>query len=390
MSGNEWVRVTEYCSGRGKRTVDIARFLASRWGMIVAGAAIGLMAGLLQYFGNPPNMGLCMICFVRDIAGAIGLHRASVVQYLRPEIMGVVFGSLIAAVVCREWRPRGGSAPIVRFMLGVFAAVGALVFLGCSWRVLMRLAGGDLNSLVGIVGLAAGVGLGCLFLKSGYTLGRSYPMPRVAGWVFPALMVLLLGLLLFRTSFKEGEAIFFSEKGPGAMHAPLWLSLGLGLLIGALAQRTRFCTVGALRDVMLIRDYHLFSGVAAFLLAAFAVNVCVGAVKVGWAAMPISHMDHLWNFLGMVLAGLCFALGGGCPGRQLFLSGEGDGDAAVFCCGMFVGAGLSHNWFLAAAPDKMVEGELVIGGPGLYGQIAVLVGIAFCVLLGLTARSGKD
>ena len=91
----------------------------------------------------------------------------------------------------------------------------------------------------------------------------------------------------------------------------------------------------------------------------------------------------------MVLAGLCFALGGGCPGRQFFLSGEGDGDAAIFCCGMFVGAGVAHNWFLAAVPDKMVESTLVIGGPGPYGQIAVVAGIAFCVVLGLTARSRK-
>ena len=103
------------------------RFFASRWGMVAAGAAIGLMTALLQYFGNPPNMGLCMVCFPRDIAGAIGLHRAAVVQYLRPEIMGAVFGAMIAALVAREWRPRAGSAPIIRFMLGVFAVIGALV-----------------------------------------------------------------------------------------------------------------------------------------------------------------------------------------------------------------------------------------------------------------------
>jgi len=357
--------------------------------MIVAGAAIGLMTALLQYLGNPPNMGLCMVCFPRDMAGAMGLHRAAVVQYLRPEIMAVVFGAMIAAVAAREWRPRAGSAPIIRFMLGVFATIGALVFLGCPWRALLRLAAADLNSVVGIGGLVVGVGVGCLFLRWGYSLGRNYPMPRVAGWIMPAVMTLLLGLLLFRTSFKEGQAIFFSDKGPGAMHAPVWLGLAFGVVIGVLGQRTRFCTMGSLRDAMLIRDFHLLTGVAAFLAAAFGVNLCTGAIKMGWEAMPISHVNHLWNSLGMVLAGLCFALAGGCPGRQFFLSGEGDGDAAIFCCGMFVGASVAHNWFLAAVPDKTVEGTLVIGGPGPYGQIAVVAGIVFCVILGLTARSGK-
>jgi len=358
--------------------------------MIVAGAAIGLLTGLLQYLGNPRNMGLCMVCFPRDMAGAMGLHRAAVVQYLRPEIMGVVFGSLIAALATREWRPRAGSAPIVRFLLGVFAVVGALVFLGCPWRALLRLAAGDWNSVVGLGGLVVGVGAGCLFLRWGYTLGRNYPMPRIAGWIMPAVMALLLGLLVFQTSFKEGQAIFFSEKGPGHEHAPVWAGLAFGVVIGILAQRTRFCTMGSLRDAMLIRDFHLLTGVVAFLVAAFVVNVCTGAINMGWEAMPISHANHLWNFLGMVLAGLAFALAGGCPGRQFFLSGEGDGDAAVFCCGMLFGAGVVHNWFLAAVPDKTVEGTLVVGGPGPYGQIAVVTGIAFCVILGLTARNPKS
>ncbi|MBM4091802.1 MAG: YedE-related selenium metabolism membrane protein [Planctomycetes bacterium] len=362
------------------------RFFSSRRGMIVAGAAIGLMAAVLQIQGNPRNMGLCMVCFPRDMAGAIGLHRAATVQYLRPEIMGAVLGALLAALICREWRPRGGSAPVVRFFLGVFAAIGALVFLGCPWRGLLRLAAGDWNSLVGMAGMAVGVAAGCGFLKRGYTLGRSYPFPKVAGWIFPGVMVLLLGFLLLRTSFQEGEAIFFSTSGPGSMHAPVWLSLFFGATIGVLAQRTRFCTMGAVRDALLIRDYHLLTGIVAFLVTAFVVNLCTGAVDMGWAAMPISHMSHAWNFLGMVLAGLCFALGGGCPGRQFFLSGEGDGDAAIFCCGMFVGAGLAHNWFLAAAPDKLLQDTVVVGGPGLPGQIAVVAGIVFCAMLGMTAR----
>jgi len=369
--------------------MGLTRFFASRKGMIVAGAAIGVLAALLQFWGNPRNMGLCMVCFTRDIAGAIGLHRAEAVQYLRPEIMAIVFGSLLAALATREWRPRAGSAPIVRFMLGIFAVIGALVFLGCPWRGLLRLAAGDFNSLVGLAGLAVGVGFGCLFLRMGYSLGRSYPMSRAAGCIFPAVMALLLGLLLLGTSFKEGQAIFFSKSGPGAEHAPVWMSVVFGLLIGILAQRTRFCTMGALRDAMLIRDFHLLSGVLAFVVAVLAVNACTGAISMGWEKMPISHANHLWNFLGMVLAGLCFALAGGCPGRQFFLSGEGDGDAAVFCCGMLFGAGIAHNWFLAAVADKMVEETLVIGGPGYYGRIAVVTGIVFCVVLGLTARTRR-
>ncbi len=30
---------------------------STRWGIILVGAVIGIGAALLQYFGNPPNMG---------------------------------------------------------------------------------------------------------------------------------------------------------------------------------------------------------------------------------------------------------------------------------------------------------------------------------------------
>ncbi|MFN3535784.1 MAG: YedE-related selenium metabolism membrane protein, partial [Desulfatiglandales bacterium] len=108
-------------------------FFASRKGIIVVGGIIGILAPILQKLGNPKNMGICVACMERDIAGALNLHRAAVVQYMRPEIIGFVLGSLIAAYLFKEFRPRAGSAPVVRFFLGVFAMIGALVFLGCPW-----------------------------------------------------------------------------------------------------------------------------------------------------------------------------------------------------------------------------------------------------------------
>ena len=74
------------------------KFFASRWGIILVGAVIGILGPVLQKLGNPPNMGICVACFERDITGALGLHRASAVQYIRPEIIGFVLGSTIAAL----------------------------------------------------------------------------------------------------------------------------------------------------------------------------------------------------------------------------------------------------------------------------------------------------
>jgi uncharacterized membrane protein YedE/YeeE len=88
----------------------------------------------------------------------------------------------------------------------------------------------------------------------------------------------------------------------------------------------------------------------------------------------------------MVLAGLAFALAGGCPGRQLFLSGEGDGDAAVFVLGMITGAAFAHNFALAAGPDRVVEGVQQVGGINAYGMAAVVIGLVVSAVIGFTMR----
>ncbi len=62
--------------------------------VVSAGAAVGLAAIFLMLLGNPANMGFCIACFLRDTAGALGLHSAEAVQYIRPEIIGLVFGSV--------------------------------------------------------------------------------------------------------------------------------------------------------------------------------------------------------------------------------------------------------------------------------------------------------
>jgi hypothetical protein len=142
--------------------------------------------------------------------------------------------------------------------------------------------------------------------------------------------------------------------------------------------------MGSIRDVILMRDYHLISGVGALVVTAFVMNLALGQVNFGIFGQPVAHSSHVWNFLGMALAGLAFALAGGCPGRQLILSGEGDGDAAVFVLGMITGAAFAHNFALAGRPDNVADG--VVGGLTPYGMFAVGLGLLICLIIGFTMR----
>ena len=345
-------------------------------GILAVGAIIGLLASFLQHMGNPGNMGICVACFERDIAGALGLHHAAVVQYLRPEIMGLGLGAFIAALACGNFRARGGSAPLTRFVLGMIAAIGALVFLGCPWRALLRLAGGDWNAIAGLAGLASGIFVATLFFRQGYNLGRSTPKPAVLGLVFPAALAALLALRFIFPPIADqaqNSFIYYSLKGPGSQHAAVAISLGCGLVIGALAQRSRFCTMGAFRDLFLFKQMHLCYGILGLVVAALATNVALGQFNPGFDGQPVAHTDALWNFLGMALAGLSFAFAGGCPGRQLFMGGEGDADAGMFAAGILAGAACAHIFGTASSG----------AGTGPNGPLAVGIGFAVCLVIGL-------
>ena len=85
---------------------------------VLMGAAIGIGAVVLAFFGNPANTGLCVSCFLENISGALGLHDNARMQYLRPELIGFVLGAFGLAVARKEFVPTGGSSPILRFVIG--------------------------------------------------------------------------------------------------------------------------------------------------------------------------------------------------------------------------------------------------------------------------------
>ena len=353
-------------------------FFKRNWLVMLCGLIIGAAAVLLSALGNPKNMGFCIACFLRDIAGATKLHQAGVVQYFRPEIIGIVVGAMLMAFVGKEFKPKGGSSPIIRFTLGAAVMVGALVFLGCPLRMVIRIGGGDLNAIVGLVGFILGILIGVLFLKKGFSLGRAYKQSKVEGLTFPVMLV--FGFIL---TFIGVTFFAVSESGPGSMHAPWLVALGIGLIVGALAQRSRLCMVGGIRDAVMFKEFGLLAGFVCILIAVLGGNLIRALVEgvpvstylnFGFNGQPVAHTEWLWNLLGMTVVGWGCALLGGCPLRQLILAGEGNSDSAITVLGMVAGAAAAHTLKTASSAD----------GTGANGPVATIACLVFILIISLT------
>ena len=124
--------------------------------------------------------------------------------------------------------------------------------------------------------------------------------------MLPALMVGILILALCTSVLKASEA------GPGSMHAPLIASLAGGLVFGAVAQKSRMCFAGSIRDVILMKNFDLFSVIAGLFVVMLVFNIATSRFVVGFDTPGIiAHSDHLWNILGMYTVGFAATLAGG-------------------------------------------------------------------------------
>ena len=350
------------------------------WKLTLSGVVIGLLVMLLAMSGNPANMAICVACFIRDAAGALKLHTAAPVQYFRPEIVGFVCGSFLISMATKEYRSTAGSAPMVRFLLGAVMMIGALVFLGCPLRMVLRMSAGDLNAYVALIGFAGGVATGSCFLKKGFSLGRAYETKSLSGAVLPVLLAALLVIGVATGAYAA------STEGPGSKHAPLLLALVVALVIGALAQKSRMCFAGSIRDVILMKNFDLLSIIATLFAVMTIYNIATGNFHLSFSGQPIAHSQHLWNILGMYVVGFAAVLAGGCPLRQLILAGQGSSDSAVTFLGMLLGAAFAHNFNLvgSAAKAATATDAAVPGGPAIPGKIAVIVCIVLLFVIAAT------
>ena len=120
----------------------------------------------------------------------------------------------------------------------------------------------------------------------------------------------------------------------------------------------------------------MFSGIVSIIIFASIANLALGQYKFGFEGQPIAHNDFVWNFLGMVLAGLCFSLSEGCPGKHLVQIGAGNLSSVIFIIGMMAGAAIAHNFLLASS------------GAGITATApwAVAVGFIFALYVGVFNR----
>lgn len=138
------------------------------------------------------------------------------------------------------------------------------------------------------------------------------------------------------------------------------VTLLLGLLIGWLAQRSGFCSIGGFRDLLLFKQTRLFIGFLALIGGSFLGYLVFSmiipsafpsfpvVVESGFTALPGApavasiYSTLILAIIGGFGMGLLGVLLGGCPLRQLIMSMEGSVKSLFFFVGTLIGAITFH------------------------------------------------
>lgn len=142
------------------------------------------------------------------------------------------------------------------------------------------------------------------------------------------------------------------------------VTLLTGLVAGFVGQRSRFCSVGGLRDFLIARDTTLLLGMVALFAAAWVSFPLIEGLEAATApamveqteglgghdplalADPAGTTDSGWPglslaaviFVGGIGVGAVSTVTGGCPFRQHVLAGQGSRQAAFYLVGFYIAA----------------------------------------------------
>src|SRR6266852_7540362 len=158
-------------TGKGEGMFKPTRITAVHMG--VTAGLLAVVVGTFFQVRPPEAYGICMACHGRDLLNwtlnmlfhtHLTVASASAVFPVLTTL-GVMFGAVVGAKTSGEFRWYSPESSLKEFVYGLLVMNFALVAGGCSIRLLLRSAAGDLIGVMGFVGMISGVVLGTFWLR---------------------------------------------------------------------------------------------------------------------------------------------------------------------------------------------------------------------------------
>jgi uncharacterized protein len=339
-------------------------FFAKHWPVWVGGIVLGLLNILLFAIHSPWGASGGINNWGENLFQTFGVFGINGTTPVWLSLFGMlclmlVIGSFMGALLSKEFAlrvpPRG---EMVKGLIGGgLMALGATIGLGCTigsfFSGVPALSGG---AIIFTIGLFAGVIIALKYLiwemekHPGFSSGKSYTFfavkPGKGSWqVYLGWSVLALVLLI---------AWLYSGRNP----VMTWFII-IGLFMGMISQRSRFCIVKAFRDPFMTGESDGSTGVMAGLMVTLVGFTAIKFFGIGFDDPSLRLREMTWifpHFWGRALiGGLIFGLGmtvaGGCAVGTLWRVGEGQVKLWFAALGFILISPLSNRFIVPLIND---------------------------------------
>jgi uncharacterized membrane protein YedE/YeeE len=165
----------------------------------------------------------------------------------------------------------------------------------------------------------------------------------------------------------------------------LWSAFGLSVLFGAIAQRTHFCTMGAVADIVSMGDWtrmRVWATAMGVAMIGFNLMVALGWLDAGNSIYAGPRILWLSALVGGLMFGFGMVLASGCGSKALVRLGGGNLKALVVFCVLGVTAFATLKGITAVARVVTVDTAFVEvqGGQDLPSLLAAATGASKATL----------
>ncbi|EYC52636.1 transporter [Hylemonella gracilis str. Niagara R] len=168
----------------------------------------------------------------------------------------------------------------------------------------------------------------------------------------------------------------------------LWTVLALGLVFGVIARRTRFCTLGAISDVVAMDDWQrarMWALAVATAMLGFNIMVALGWVEARNSLYAGPRLLWLSALVGGALFGFGMSLASGCGSRNLVRLGGGNLKSLIVLLVLAVSASATLRGLTGVLRVETVErvGIDLPAGQDLPTLLAATTGLPVTTLAAL-------
>ena len=290
----------------------------------------------------------------------------------------MLIGAMGAALMAKEFAirvpPKG---EMVKGLLGgILMGVGAIIGMGCTigqfYSGWAALSGG---ALVFVLGLFVGVFIAVKYLlwemenHPGMSTGKSCTFLAAkikGGSLQPLAGVIVLAI---------GAALMFLYDG--ATEQVLIGFVLIGLMIGFVLQRSRFCIVRTLRETFLTGDSEPTQGLIAGILVGLFGFTIIKIMSIGDPMSMVAANFWIPAIIGGVIFGLGMTIAGGCTVGSTWRAGEGHVKLWLALVGLVISLPLTAEYikpaFMDMLPASMNQQVFLPDTLGYGGSICFLL-----------------